>query len=316
MAYPRPILRLAGPLALALLGATPLPAASSLHVESETLVHWFQQQAAGEDKKAGVPGYEYLRVDYGALGGDGLSAHFYGWGRYDFGSYYQDNTAGEVLYGYAQYAQAQNNVLVRLGRQYLFQNGTSESLDGVVAGADVTPFFSFSSFLGQPVALEEVNGRSGDVLWGGRVAQHTKGLYEVGVSYKRSTNDGDKDGETLGLDVSVTPPGPVSLYGYSKRNLITDGWSEHSYEARLVVAEFLLRPYFQRIQTGDYLDIGAGTPKPFRDLLFWAPDETLSIVGADTSFRFGKGFEIGAKAKHYDYSSVDANSWYYAATAD
>lgn len=315
MANPRPFFLLAAPLTLALLAAAPAQAAGRLHFESETLAQWFQQERPDGDKKTGAPVYEYLRLDFGELGADGFSGHVYGWGRYDLGRYFDDKSAGEVLYGYAQYAQAKNNVLVRVGRQALFQAAAGDTLDGASASGDVTPYVSLSGYLGQPVALEEVNGRAGDLLWGGRVSHHLGGFYEVGLSYKRDNDDGSKNGEVLGLDLAVTPPGPVSLYGYSKRNLVTDEWAEHSYEARLCLVEFLLRPYYQRFRPADYLANGAGTPKLFRDLLFWSGDDTVTIVGADASWRLSSGWEWTAKLKNYAHADTGATSRYYAVSA-
>ena len=81
-----------------------LGSAADFNLKSGTFLRLFERDtAAGEDEKV-IPGYEYLQLDIGALDSKGLSFHFYGWGRYDFADndFYQDQEAGELLYGYLE----------------------------------------------------------------------------------------------------------------------------------------------------------------------------------------------------------------------
>ncbi|MBI5015850.1 MAG: hypothetical protein HZB55_10215 [Deltaproteobacteria bacterium] len=296
--------------AAVLLGFPPAAARAAVPfgLQSDTVVRFFSQERAGADKEKGVPAYEYLRADAGHLDGPGLSAHAYGWGRYDLGSYYDDKSEGEILYGYLQYAWAANNAFVRAGRQYVFQGVADDTVDGLRVGSDVTPYATLSAYGGQPVSLETTNGRAGDRTWGGRAAHHFGGYYEIGVSFQRTDNDGERQEERLGIDSSITPPGPVSLTGASVRNLATDAWSEHAYEARLALGPFDLRPSFQRFDYGAYFGDGDKVPQVFRFLK--SSDEIVTTLGAGASWVLPNRLEVAAKAKHYDYREATDTAWY------
>lgn len=303
----------------ALLAAAPATALAAVQVQvkSDSLLRLFQQERPDGSEKTGLPGYEYLQVDVGALDSDGLSFHGYAWGRHDFGDYYEDRSTGEILYGYAQYARAEGNVSVRLGRQYVFEGIANDSLDGARLGADLTPYFTVSAYGGQPVALEETDGRAGDALWGGRVAHHWGSLYEVGVSYKRARNDGDLEAEFLGIDSSLILPAAVSFHGLSKRNLVDDAWAEHSYEARVTVWKATLRPFFQAFDYDAYFGTGKETANPFANPTGGATPlqdsgEKVKILGGDLSLAPTESLEVGLKAKHYDYDERSDTAWYYA----
>lgn len=296
------------PAALLALVPSPSPAAAQIQVKSDTFLRLFQQERASGDEKQGAPGYEYLQLDFGELQSEGLSLHAYGWGRYDFGDYYRDHSEGEILYGYLQYSNATNDFSARLGRQSVFDGVSNESIDGLRVGVDVTPFFAVSAYGGQPVSLEEVNGRSGDRIWGGRLSHHLWNYYELGVSYKRIDNDGDKEVETLGIDSSVTPPGPISLYGRSSRNLVTQEWAEHSYEARASIGALVVKPFFQRFDYGAYFDKGLDTGGVFRFLE--KSNERITVWGGEASWQGLKKLELSAKAKHYGYKERDEDAWY------
>lgn len=304
-------------IALVLASATLQPgvsrAASQVHVGSNTIFRFFEQDRPNSgNSKQGVPGYEYLQIDAGKLDADGLSVHAYGWGRYDFGDFFEDSSAGEFLYGYAQYAQSANNVLVRAGRQRVFEGVADETVDGLRVGSDLTPFFAVSAYGGQPVSLEEVNGRGGDSIWGGRFAHRLFGYYEVGVSYKRIANDGDREAAFVGIDSVVTPSGGLLLQGRSSRNLVNDQWGEHSYEARITVAPLVLRPFFQKLDYDGFFDTGKDTGGPFRFLR--SSKEQVAVVGGDAIWQ-AKAVEFQAKLKHFDYKERDEAAWYYAGLA-
>jgi len=303
-------------LAVSLLAGATLPAqAADVQLHSETIVRFFERDTAQGQEQKVLPVYEYLRLDLGQLEDKGLSFHAYGWGRYDLArnDYFDDDAQGEVLYGYLQYSLAANNLSFRLGRQHVFEGVANESVDGVRVSADLTDYFSASVYGGQPVALEEVDGRSGDRIWGGRLGHHLGRLYAVGLSYKRVDNDGEKQEEALGVDSSLNVGTFATLHGTSVRNLETDQWQEHSYEARLPVGRFILAPYFQRFDYEAYFDTGANSGSPFRFLA--DSSETVTILGGDVTWNVTGALELGARAKHFNYQERDENAWYYAGLA-
>ncbi|MDF1554418.1 MAG: hypothetical protein P1P84_15210 [Deferrisomatales bacterium] len=293
-----------------------LPAqAMDVEVRSETILRFFDRDtAAGGDQKV-VPVYEYVQLAAGELEGKGLSLHAYGWGRADLADneYFDEQAQGEFLYGYIQYTHEEANFSAQLGRQYVFEGVSNESVDGLRVGADLGSLFSGSVYAGQPVALEEVGGRDGDRIYGGRLANHWGRLYEIGVSYKRVDNDGDKQEEVLGMDSSLSAGTFADLHGTSVRNLGTDQWQEHSYEARIPVRRFILRPHFQRFDYAAYFDTGVNTGSPFRFLA--DSQETVTVLGGDVTWNATAALELGARAKRYTYREREENAWYYAGLA-
>ncbi|MBW2477611.1 MAG: hypothetical protein JRE63_09855, partial [Deltaproteobacteria bacterium] len=203
---------------------------ADVSIQSDTLLRVFERDTASEEDAMVVPGYEYLQVDVGALAEPGVSFHLYGWGRADFADndYFDDQTAGELLYGYAQYTLATNRANLRLGRQYVFDGVANEAIDGLRLSGDLGDYFAVSAYGGQPVGLDSTDGRSGDSIFGGRLAHRLGSLYEVGLSYKTIDNDSDTAEEWLGVDVSAFLPANLSVYGYSRYNQESEGWGEHS----------------------------------------------------------------------------------------
>jgi len=289
--------------------------AAELHIASDTLVRVFERDTTEGDDKTVAPGYEYLQVDYGSLKEKGLSFHLYGWGRLDFASsgFYDDDNAGELLYGYFEYAHPGTNAGARLGRFYVFEGVANEAIDGLSLKSDLTPYFTLSAYGGFPVALDSTHGRSSDSIFGGRLSHHLAAWYDVGVSFKNTDNDGDNAEETLGVDLSLNLPFGMSLFGFSSRNLDTEGWGEHSYELSIPVAGLLLRPYYQKFQYEDYFGTGtlARNPFPFEA----ATGETLEVIGGDVSWPVSAAWELGAKVKYLDYDIRSGNSEYYSALA-
>ncbi|MBE0617846.1 MAG: hypothetical protein IH608_07975 [Proteobacteria bacterium] len=309
-----PVLCLAASFALA--AAAPVWAAD-VEVQSDTIVRYFQRDTSAGDDQAVAPVYEYLRVAAGQLEGKGFSVHGYGWGRYDLADneYFDDRSQGEVLYGYLQYSHETANFIGRLGRQYVFEGVANESVDGLSLRGDLSSLFSVSAYGGQPVALETTNGRSGDRIWGGRLSHHWGTRYDLGLSYKRIDDDSEKQEELLGVDSSLNLPTgiPVSFHGLSVRNMETDQWQEHSYEARVSIAKFLLRPHFERFVYDAYFDTGDDTGSPFRFLA--DSDEVVTIAGGDLTWYPTESIELELKGKKYNYQERDDNAWYYGALA-
>lgn len=297
----------------ALLVLVSFPAvAAEFRLTSETLLRGFERETAdGED--VAVPLYQYLRADVGREGEQSLTFHLNGWGRIDLaGSDYfrnrfadDNDTAGELLYGYLQYDHPGTSATMRLGRQYVFEGVANESFDGLRFDSALTDLFEISAYGGWPVALDATDGRSGDSIYGGRLAHHLRGWYEIGLSYKSVDNDDNRAEEMLGFDASLFLPG-VSFYGTSTRNLETEGWAEHFYEARFNLAQFQIRPFFERYAYEDYFGTGANTGGPFRFLAAFG--EELTVFGADLLWKPTDTWEWGLKAKNFDYDRRGGSS--------
>jgi hypothetical protein len=289
-------------------------AAAEFQVESDTLFRYFERDS-GDEERSVAPAYEYLQLDIGSATEPGLSFHGYGWGRLDLANddYFDDDTAGEVLYGYLEYKAKEANFNARLGRQYVFEGVANEAVDGLRLSSDLGKYFSASLYGGQPVALDSEHGRDGDSIYGGRLGHRLSGWYDVGVSYKTIDNDDDLAEEMLGIDLGLYLPHGISLYGFSSRNLETDGWGEHSYELRFRLAGIDFRPYYQQFRYEDQFGTGANGSYPFRNLA--ETDEEVQVIGTDVTWRGGESWDFGLKAKGFDYDERDDKAQYYAALA-
>jgi hypothetical protein len=284
--------------------------AIELTVQSDTIVRGFERDTSDGSDQAVIPGYEYLQVDMGSLTEEGLSFHLYGWGRNDFADndFYSDNTAGELLYGYLEYTKSQNNINARLGRQYIFEGVANDAVNGLRFSSDLGDFVNVSVYGGTPVGLDSTNGSSSDSIYGGRIALH-RGMHgEIGLSYKKSENDGDKATEMAGIDASAYLPWGIAFYGKSVRNMETDGWAEHAYELDFGYEAFRFRPYFSMFKYEDYFDTGANAVNPFRNLI--TSGEEINLYGFDVTWLQSASWTFGAKYKYYDYDIADANSSY------
>ena len=297
-------------------GFAPLSAWSAeISFKSDTLLRVFERDTIGEDDAAVIPAYEYLQIDVETPDEPGLAFHLYGWVRDDFADndYYEDNTAGELLYGYLEYTAEQARFNTRLGRQLVFEGVANEAVDGLRVSSDLGKYFSGSVYAGQPAALDSEQGRDGDSIYGGRLANHVAGRYEVGLSYKKIRNDSDDAEEMAGIDLSAYLPYDINLYGFSAYNVDSEDFGEHSYQLSADIGSLSIRPYFQNFQYEDYFGTGANSANPFRFLA--DTGEEMTIVGVDLTHPVGDAWTLVGKAKHYDYDVFDDSSQYYAAQA-
>ncbi|MGE4578015.1 MAG: hypothetical protein AB7F21_00625 [Desulfuromonadales bacterium] len=294
----RPLLVSGVLLSLLLCLGVPTVFAQQYQVKSDTLMRVYQRDTLTATDVSVLPLYEYLRADVEVAGVEELSFHLYGWGRADLGdgNYFEDDTEAKLLYGYVDYRRDTANLLVRVGRQYVFSGIANDSLDGALVRADLGPMASFSAYGGLPVALDSVNARSGDVLYGGRFSLHRGTLYDLGLSYKKSQNDSETFQERMGVDLALGLPAGVQFNGLSVLNIDSSGWAEHSYELRIPAGSFSFRPYFQSFVYEDYFGTSASGVSLFNALAARG-DANLSILGGDLNWYSGGRVSAGLKVK-------------------
>jgi len=283
--------------------------AAEIHFQSDTLLRTFERDTATAPDETVTPIYEYLQLDIGALKNRGLSLHFYGWGRGDLADteFFQDQTAGEVLYGYLQYTKPFSNLIARLGRVHVFEGVSNETLDGFWLKSDLGGNSSGSIYAGLPVGLSTTDSRSGDSIYGGRISHRKAGIYEGGISFKSISNDSDTAETMLGIDLAVFALDKVSLYGSSVLNVETGGFAEHSYEARFAYNDLLFRTYAEMYNYEDYFDTGANAVNPFRILA--TLDEQLVVFGIDSTWRRTDNWSYGGKLKIYNADRNDTSTY-------
>jgi len=283
--------------------------------QSETILRIFEREVRenGKDRKQDIlPMYEYLRVDVRNLSKEELSFHSYGWARHDLenSGFFADDTEGELLYGYLEYASSFNNFSVRLGRQYVFERALNESMDGLLVNADISPSTSIMAYGGRPISLGDTDGSSGDATVGGRIANHSGNRYEIGLFFTYVANDGDRDEEEAGFDLSLLLPRQISLAGRSRRNLVTDGWAEHAYEGMSKIGKAQVSLSFDYFQYEDFLIKGDNSANLFRFLS--DTKETITAFGSDMIYNITETVDFGAKLKHYDYDRRPHSAQYYS----
>lgn len=287
-----------------------------VEVSSETIFRVFERDTVEtiegdkENNDLVTAAYQYMRLDLGALDDAGLSLHIHGWGRQDFNDsgFYDDNPDGELLYGYLEYNRPDYGFNLKLGRQHIMTGVINNSIDGIGLTSALTSYFKFFAYGGSPVDLSEKEGRSGDSIYGGRIAGHQEADYEIGLSYKKKRSDGDDDEEMAGVDLFAALPLNINFFGFSTYNLDTSGFGEHSYDIRFDIFDFHFRPFYQRFRYEDFFNTKDNSANQFRFLA--ETEEILSAVGSDVNWRRFSSVDLGAKVNYYDYDKRDGNALY------
>lgn len=296
-----------------LLGFLPVSQSSAeTRVQSDTTFRVLERDTATDEDAAVLPAYEYLRIDTGELEDYGVSFHLYGWGRVDLADsgYFEDQTDGELLYGYLEMRRAANRRSIRIGRQHVFEGVANEAIDGLRVSGDLGKHFSVSVYGGQPVGLSSEEGRSGDSIIGGRLASHNGNSYEIGVSAKTIENDSETAEDMMGVDLSLylSKEKDLRLSGYSTYNNESEDWAEQSWELRVPVGGVVLKPYYRQFSYEDYFATGANAVNPFRVLA--QSDEKLTAYGFDALWHYRSNWTIVGKVRQNDYDERDSSQVY------
>jgi hypothetical protein len=255
--------------------------------------------------------YEYLDLELSGADMKGFSFHFGGWGRVDLADdTFGESTNGEFQYGYLNYRYGKANAVARLGRVYVSEGVAAfESVDGLQLSSDLVHGFSVALYGGSPVETDE-DGRDGDFIYGGRLAQGKAGLYEVGLSYLKQDNDNDDFREEFGVDLFFRPHPFVTLTGHSFYNDLQSDWMEHAYY-------LVLSPAKGWTLTGEasWTDYGSYFQSPGLSSFAFPlldPDEQLLLLGGELEWTFMPGFSVAVNYRNFDYD-IAANADSYGA---
>ena len=297
-----------------LVAFTPAAFSANLQLTSETILQSFERDLPGDNAQKALPIYEYLQLDYSPGQNAALSFHGYGWMRANLGDdYFDDTTAGELLYGYLEYEPESRDFLVRAGRFLVFEGVSNETVDGVYGRAHLPANFAVSAYAGQPAALDDVNGRSGDYVVGGRVSHGRIGRYEAGLSFKALANDGGSDEQFGGFDLSVYLPWRISLQGASSYNFDTSGWAEHFYELRIPLGAVEFRPFYQKFNYDDFFVEEDSASFPFRFLA--GTGNSIETLGTEAFVYVTERLELAGRYKHYQYDQRFDDADFYSLIA-
>jgi hypothetical protein len=282
--------------------------AANISIRSETMVRFFERNTRSKNDALIVPAYQFLEIDWGETGVNSLTFHANGWGRIDLtdNDYFEDQSDGELLYGYLQYQSVEKGIFARLGRQAVVAGVANESLNGLYLKAAFNPAIDISVYGGSPVSLDNTDGHDGDSIYGGRLGFRLAARYNFGVSYKMIRNDSTDAEEMAGVDIGLSFD-KLFITGASSYNLITDGFAEHSYEALFSYAENRFNLFYQHYTFEDYFDTGANNANPFR--IMAQTSEKLSTYGLDITHNFPNSVEGGIKLARNDYDHGNASNY-------
>ncbi|PLX45854.1 MAG: hypothetical protein C0609_02115 [Deltaproteobacteria bacterium] len=297
---------------LLLAWSIPAVAVAGADISSETIVRFYEREDYGGDNRSLAPLYEYLTLEMWRERGTGLSFHSQLWGRADLADKSGEKKSdGEIIYGYLQYLSP--GVDFRVGRQSIYEGVANEPLDGGSISFDLGGMASLSLYGGPSVSMAEEDGRSGDLVYGGRLSHTLPGVYSLGLSYKSLSNDSDVAQELAGVDASLFMIPSTSVMGRSTINVESGEWAEHSYEALILVGDFAFRPHFWTFDYAEIFDAGDKTPGPFQFLA--DGEEQVTVVGAAVDFQLTEDavmIEVKGDSYNYEERNESAN---YAAVA-
>jgi hypothetical protein len=200
------------------------------------------------------------------------------------------------------------NATLNIGRVVVHEGAASSQLDGASARVDLLGGFTVGAFGGVPLETD-LDTRSGDSVYGGRLAHSVPGIYTIGVSYLQETNDGKDFREEGGIDLWLGPVGKLGIMGQSSYNSISKAWMQHQYAV-------LLGPFGN-------LRLGADASKTYYREFFTATtmnafsfpnidlNEIVTVVGGSADYAFASSLSAGIDVKNFDYDVAKNSANYY-----
>ena len=243
------------------------------------------------------PGYEYLDLSIGDIGGQELSVHFGGWGRYDFK---EQTGKTDLQYAYLSYKRRQDNSIINLGRTLVFEGVAAERIDGAYARTDLAGNFGISAFGGVPA--ETGTDRPGNsMIYGARLSHQTPDVYRIGISALREEKNDTRFREEEGIDLWLHPALKVELLGRSTFDSIDDRWMEHAYNLLLGPFDRVrFNTMFDNYRYESYLRSTTNTALELTSGLL-DPGETSTVLGEEVSFAANDNVTVYANYRHYAY---------------
>ncbi len=246
-----------------------------------------------------MPGYEYLDFSIRDLGDESISAHFGGWGSYDFKEKTGDT---DVQYAYVSLKRSRANGAVTLGRIMVFEGVAAERVDGAFARTDLGVGFGISAFGGAPVLTNDIDTPGNNVIYGGRISHQLPDHYTIGVSYLKEERNSTVLREEEGVDLWFKPVNKVEILGRSSYNAETTGWMEHSYNLMLgPFSDLRLTTDLTKISYADYF-IGATTSAFILQTGGSIdPREKLDQLGETLSYSLSERVNLSAEYTQFSY---------------
>ena len=255
-----------------------------------------------------TPLYEYLDVRTDRSGNDAISFSAGGWYRYYLQSEgFDKKDTGDLQYAYLTLRRKTANTVLRLGRIIVNEGAASAHLDGATVRTDLRGGFSVAGFAGIPLETI-IDTRSGDSVFGGRIAHGIPGTYTVGLSYLKEKNDSADFREEQGIDLWVRPATKLELMGRSIYNAVNDDWMQHQYYA--ILGPFAwLRFNVEASKTWYGAYFSSATTSAFSPTVL-DPNEIVTATGGSAVVSTGGPMTYTADYKRYAYHVLDGAASY------
>lgn len=284
--------------------------ASAVTSSGESRTYLQLRETSGSDTYA--PLYEYLNLNLEKIGGKDVSLYFGGWLSYDLADEsFNKRYDNELQYFYLSISEKSGSGTLKLGRFYVFEGvAAAEQVDGLYAQQYIGGRLGISVYGGVPRETSFDNERSGDYIYGGRISDGIPGIYTLGVSYLKESNQSDDFREEAGVDLWLRMTKKLELQGHSFYNVETSGWQEHWYYLTLgPLAGLSIRPQFSSIDYEHYFTAVKNSAFSFTPSAI-NPKEKMQMIGGELEYAFSKSFLIAGDYKNYNYD-IAGDAHYY-----
>ncbi len=259
-----------------------------------------------------LPGFEYLDLVARDVGSEEISAHFGGWGRYDFREETGDT---DVQYAFLSYKRKYDNSVVNAGRVLVFEGvANAERVDGLYARTDLTGGFGISAFGGKPAEVG-IETPGNNIIYGARIFYQQPNLYGIGISTLKEEKNSDSFRNEQGIDLWYRPRNKIELLGRSSYNSLEDDWTEHSYN--LILGPFdkiKLNTELAYYDYDDFLRTVSTSALSFTSGIFNFSD-TAKIIGEEVSYSASDKLTVHVNVRSFRYN-IAGDAWSYGARAN
>ena len=261
-----------------------------------------------------TPLYEYLDIRTDKLSTDAVSFTAGGWYRYYLQSTdFDKKDTGDIQYAYLTIRKPSSNAYLNIGRVLVNEGAISSKLDGAAARTDLRGGFTIGAFGGVPIETDQ-DTRSGDSVYGGRIAHSLSGIYTIGVSYLNEKNDSKDFRKEEGIDVWLRPVSKLELMGTSSYNAESKNWMQHQYHAALGPFAWLrlnldasktwYKEYFASVNSTQSTLMSAFS---FTNI---DPNEVVTMTGGSVVVATGGPFTFVVDYRNYDYQVLNGSTIY------
>ena len=294
-----------------ILALTVVTTASAVDLAGQSRTYLQTQQLVDDTRLTAL--YEYLDLRTDGTGNETISFSAGGWYRYYLQSTgFDSKDSGDLQYAYLTLRKKTANASLNLGRVVVHEGVASSQLDGASARTELRGGFTIAAFGGIPLETDQ-DTRSGDSVYGGRIAHGVPGIYTLGVSYLKEKNDGKDYRKEEGFDLWLRPMVKLELMGTSAYNAETKNWMQHQYYLTIGPLA-MVRLNLEASKTWYKEYFAAATVSAFSSP-FLDPNEIVTVMGGSAVIAATGSLSIVADYKTFDYKVLSGTATYYGGSA-